>query len=116
MPKTAQKARELTYSFPNMPSEEKLRELVLYIADRCSKDRHFGRVKLNKVLWFADASSYAFTGKPVTGATYIRLNNGPVPKPMKKLRSKMLADGDIAERHQGNQRRDVALRDADCQP
>jgi hypothetical protein len=40
----------------------------------------FGAVKLNKILYYADMLHYAHTGAPITGATYAKRQQGPVPK------------------------------------
>jgi hypothetical protein len=56
-----------TYSVPMPNAEDRLRELVLYISERCERDVYFGKTKLNKVLVFADFSSFARTGRPITG-------------------------------------------------
>ena len=37
-----------------VPDCEKLKELVLVVAQLCADDRNFGAVKLNKLLFFAD--------------------------------------------------------------
>src|SRR6476659_9584602 len=39
-----------------------------------------GAVKLNKILYYADMLHYAHTGAPITGATYAKRQQGPVPK------------------------------------
>ena len=50
---------------------EKFKQLVHYVIWNGKRD-WFGATKLNKVLWFADARAYVLTGRPITGATYIR--------------------------------------------
>lgn len=42
----------------NNTSEQKLTQLVLYVAERCEKHDLFGMVKLNKVLFFSDRNAY----------------------------------------------------------
>ena len=69
-----------TFSFPEMDPDRRLAELILYIAEKCEHDPGFGAVKLNKILAFADFSSYFETGKPITGAEYMRLPQGPAPR------------------------------------
>ena len=71
----------------------KFRTLVLYVVWRAGNREGFGATKLNKVLWFADARSYAMYRKPITGATYIREKHGPVPKEMASIRSELERDG-----------------------
>ena len=60
--------------------DSKLKELVLYIADKCKDDPSFGATKLNKILFLSDINSYASTGKPITDSIYIHKPNGPVAK------------------------------------
>lgn len=56
---------------------EKFKELVLYIAQRSRDDDQFGRLKLAKLLMFADLETYAETRAPLTGATYRKKPYGP---------------------------------------
>ena len=51
------------------PNDAKLRELILYVAERCENDPDFGALKLNKILFNADFIAYALTGKAITGAS-----------------------------------------------
>lgn len=60
-------------------NKQKFRELIVYIADKCGKDETFGRVKLNKLLFFIDQRCLAELGSPATGATYKRRDFGPTP-------------------------------------
>ncbi|HEX5315515.1 MAG TPA: Panacea domain-containing protein, partial [Candidatus Kapabacteria bacterium] len=57
----------------------------LYIADRSRTDELFGATKLNKILFFSDFLSYGLGGKPITGATYQKLEYGPAPKELKPI-------------------------------
>jgi hypothetical protein len=86
---------KLTYSFENMNPEDRLAELLVYIAAKCSDDPSFGAIKLNKILYFADFMSYMQYGEPITGTEYMRLGNGPVPKHLVPVREKMRAKGAI---------------------
>jgi uncharacterized phage-associated protein len=55
---------------------EKSLHTVLYVAERLErKDFH----KVFKVLYFADRSHLAKYGRSITGDTYIKMMNGPVP-------------------------------------
>jgi hypothetical protein len=54
----------------------KFKDAVLYICHKCDRSR-LGAVKLNKVLYFTDMIRYAWTGTPVTGATYKKRKHGP---------------------------------------
>ncbi|MDQ2732810.1 MAG: Panacea domain-containing protein [Armatimonadota bacterium] len=109
----------LTYEFPELPGEERLRELILYIADKCEDDPKFGATKLNKILYHADFTSYQLYGEPITGVRYMRLPNGPVPRPMVSVREDMISRHEIVIRSRSvykyRQQRIIALRDADLE-
>lgn len=81
--------KRLTFKVDDMDSDKRLRELVLYIAEKCVDDSSFGAIKLNKILAFADFYSFFRFGIPITGAEYMRLPKGPVPRRMKWVLSKM---------------------------
>jgi hypothetical protein len=81
--------------FAEMQPQTRLRELILHIADSCLGDSTFGKVKLAKILYFADFTSFRLYGKPVTGATYIKLPRGPVPQDFFEQLETMETNGDI---------------------
>ena len=66
-------------------NSEKFKELALYIAQKSENDPTFGAVKLNKVLYYADFGSYRISGKPITGAKYRKLREGPAPVEFREL-------------------------------
>ena len=68
----------------------KFAEMVLYIARTSEKDPHFGAVKLNKILYYADFNAYRRLGHSITGAEYQKLNEGPAPREMVSMRKTML--------------------------
>lgn len=110
-------ARRVTFDFPGMESLARLREMILYIADKCTEDPGFGATKLNKILYFADFSSYARYGQPITGVKYMRLEKGPVPQALLPIRNDMEEKGEVFVKKQtlfsGNreQHRVIALRE-----
>lgn len=61
-------------------NREKLDELILYVCERSLTDDHFGKTKLNKVLWMSEFHHYALWGEPIAGATYVHHRHGPVLK------------------------------------
>lgn len=97
-------------------SDQRLRELVLYVADKSYNDEGFGATKLNKVLFFADFESYARFGQSITGADYISVPNGPVPRRLIPIRKQMEQAHEIAIRHivyfDKEQHRVIPLRDS----
>src|ERR1035437_1475045 len=62
------------------PNDDKLRELVLYIATASEGDEPFGKVKLNKILFFADFEAYRRFVRSITGHEYQKLAQGPAPR------------------------------------
>ena len=108
---------KFTYEFPEMSPRERLKEIILYIADKLQDDPHFGRTKLAKVIYFSDFESYKMHGRPVSGSKYIRLPHGPVPNDynsiMKELESNGCIETKARDFHNHVQRRPVALRKAD---
>lgn len=111
---------EPTYSFPDMDSDERLKELIIYISDKCSGDSRFGATKLNKILYFADFISYLNYGEPITGAAYIKQQRGPVPRDLRDIRDDMEAEGEITVRSKRVfdyvEQRVVPLREANLEP
>jgi hypothetical protein len=96
------------------PNEEKFRELLLYICEKCAFDRYFGATKLNKYLFFADFRAYHQWGKPITGVEYQRLPNGPAPRCLVPIRRALVKEHalkhDDAEPGSKTEARSVALR------
>ena len=92
--------------------EEKFRELIIYIADKCENHTLFGSVKLNKVLFYSDFLAYKVWGKPITGADYLALERGPGPRALVPIRQDMIRKRDIAPDNRMFQNRLVPLRDA----
>jgi hypothetical protein len=73
-------------------SDEKLGELILYISQKSAFDEYFGATKLNKVLYFSDFIAYRNWDKPITGAEYFHLPQGPAPRRLVPVRSKLIAE------------------------
>ncbi len=99
--------------------ERKLKELMLYVANKCSADPDFGAVVLNKILFFSDFISYATMTRPVTGVEYQKLALGPAPRRLPPLRRELLEQRDAvvvpADRMGFRQERLVALREPDLE-
>lgn len=86
---------QVHYEFPEMHPDERLRELILYIADRCSSDPTFSATKLNKILFYSDFLSFGRYGKPITGSAYKALEKGPAPRGLNIVRDRMADSDDI---------------------
>lgn len=103
--------------FSDVYDEDRFRELILYIADKCSDDPDFGATKLNKILFYSEFFSYGKYGESITKMPYFRLRNGPAPKYLKPISDQMVEDGQIAiqpkPRFGFTQVRTIPLREAD---
>ena len=70
--------------------EERLTELLLYIAAKTADDPQGGAVKLNKYLYFADFAAMRLLGHPITGAEYQKLSWGPAPRRLLPVRERLV--------------------------
>jgi len=97
--------------------ERKLTELIVYVAGRLADDRAGGPSKLDKVLFFVDFTHMRRHRRPITGADYQRLPQGPAPSHLRDIRRRLIASGDaelVAEDFLGRrQHRLLARRPAD---
>jgi hypothetical protein len=84
------------FEFSLPESEQRFRELLLYICKKCATDPKYGATKLNKILYFSDFLGYARFGEPITGFEYQREKNGPVPKRLVPVRNEMIRTGELA--------------------
>ena len=107
---------QLNFGEKKASSDARLGELILYIADKCAADRCYGAIKLNKILFFADFTAFAQHSKSITGAEYMGLPQGPVPRHLVAVREQLLEEGSITIRRQAfktkTQERIIPLRDA----
>ncbi|HET9225720.1 MAG TPA: Panacea domain-containing protein [Thermoanaerobaculia bacterium] len=98
-------------------TDDKMRELILYLAARSEADPRFSSTKLNKLLFYCDFGAYQQLGHSITGHSYRKLQFGPAPKAMLPILEQMKGDRECAEierDHFGrSQRRVVALRSPD---
>ena len=91
---------------------KKFEELILLIARECEGHTFFGATKLNKILFFSDFGAFSELGKSITGAEYIALEHGPVPRLLVQVRNDMVKKGELLVEHRGNQERVIARRNA----
>jgi Protein of unknown function (DUF4065) len=75
------------------PDEEKLAELVLYVAREIESDPTGGATKINKILYNAEFSHVRAHGVPITGAPYQKLTNGPAPRRLVPIRDRLIGEG-----------------------
>lgn len=74
-------------------AEEKLAELLLYVAGAVRDDPTAGATKINKILFFSDFAHYRKSLSPITGVSYQKLPNGPAPRRLLPVRDRLLDDG-----------------------
>lgn len=84
---------KLTFKVDLPGGENRLREMALYVCEKCASAERFGKVKLNKILWRADFTAFAERSVPVTGRSYQRLAAGPAPVEMPPLLAVMEGEG-----------------------
>lgn len=87
----------------------KFKRLVHYIAWKAGTHDWFGAVKLNKVLWFADARVYMLTGNSITGESYTRGPFGPMPRHIESAENELIREGAIKVTKEPKFTRVVAL-------
>ena len=99
--------------------DAKMKELILYVAERSSDDAYFGATKLNKILFYSDFYAYGYFGESITGQTYFRLDHGPAPRRLLPIQDEMIRTGEIVlqsvERYTFRQKRVVPLRPANLE-
>jgi Protein of unknown function (DUF4065) len=91
----AKRGKKLTFSYPLERGIQRLRELIVYIAEKSVDDVHFGAIKLNKILYHSDFRAFERFGVPLTGVVYFRLPLGPAPRSMIPVRSALISEGAI---------------------
>jgi hypothetical protein len=106
----------LNFSVAVPRGAQRLRELIVYISQRCVDDPWFGAIKLNKILYYADFRAYERFGVPLTGLPYFRLPLGPAPRALLVIRGQLEDEGAIriekvSVGEDKEQHRTVALRD-----
>src|SRR5712672_2931435 len=77
--------------------QRRLKEAILYVAEKGQAMRFFGRIKLNKILWRADFRAFYERRQPVTGRTYQRLPWGPALIEMLPVMQELLREGALTE-------------------
>jgi len=73
--------------------ERKFAEALLYVAAGLEGDPAGGAVKINKALYNADFGHMRAFGRPITGADYQRLAQGPAPRRLLPVRSALIEAG-----------------------
>lgn len=77
---------------------EKFRELMLYIARAQADDSTFGRVKLEKLLFYSDVEAFARFGEAITGADYKKDTYGPTAFQSREIKAELIRNEEAIER------------------
>lgn len=72
---------------------DKLKNILLYILERCAGKPNVGETVLYKLLYFSDFNYYEQYEEHLTGATYRKLPYGPVPQNLDSIISQMIEKG-----------------------
>lgn len=72
---------------------QKFKNLILYILERCAGKPNIGETVLYKLLYFSDFNYYELYEEHLSGATYRKLPNGPVPKSVDVVLKGMVDEG-----------------------
>jgi antitoxin SocA-like protein len=87
----------VTYRVDLSGGERRLKEAILYVADKAKPMTFFGRVKLNKIIWRADFRSFYGRHQPVTGRSYQKLEWGSALIEMVPVMQGLLREGILVE-------------------
>ena len=77
-----------------VPSSSKYYEVILFFLEHVPREA-MGKLKLMKLLYYADFDHFERHKKPLLGETYLRWDNGPMPKRAEAILKKMQDEGVI---------------------
>ena len=83
------KKEEERISIPKL-QVNKLKNVLLYILERCAGKPNVGETVLYKVLYFSDFNYYELYEEHLTGAKYRKLPFGPVPQKLDTIINQMI--------------------------
>ncbi|MDZ4786767.1 MAG: DUF4065 domain-containing protein [bacterium] len=96
---------------------EKFKQVLLYLLERCGGKPNVGEMVLYKLLYFADFNFYELFEEQLTGATYRKLQFGPVPREFEEIAQEMVRNKELlieqGTYHGKAQSRYVPLQKAD---
>lgn len=94
---------------------QKFEALTHFIVHECRDNPgRLGATRLNKALWYADMIFYKTAGKSITEDSYVKRQNGPVPKHILRTLDKLKAEGALAvtePEYQYDTRRFMSLKE-----
>jgi len=74
---------------------EKFKQVLLYLLERCGGKPNVGETVLYKLLYFADFNYYELFEEQLTGATYRKLQYGPVPREFSEIVGEMVTNQEL---------------------
>lgn len=83
---------EIRVSVPYLKTE-KFKNMLLYVLEKCAGKPNVGETVLYKLLYFIDFNYYEIYEEQLSGATYRKLEHGPVPHRIDKILEQMKNDG-----------------------
>ena len=72
---------------------EKLKNVLLYMLERCAGKPNVGETVLNKLLYFCDFNYYELYEEHLTGIRYKKMPYGPVPQDIAPILNQMVDEG-----------------------
>ncbi len=85
---------EIRISVPYFNSD-KFRNMLLYVLEKCAGKPNVGETVLYKLLYFIDFNYYEIYEEQLSGASYRKLEHGPVPYKIDAILSRMKKNGEI---------------------
>lgn len=79
----------------NQASKGKLKQVLLYILEKCGAKPNVGETVLYKLLYFCDFNFYELYEEPLTGLTYKRIKFGPAPCGLEGIVREMIKEGQL---------------------
>jgi len=86
--------KEERIAIPDL-NQEKFKNIMLYILERCAGKPNVGETVLYKLLYFSDFNYYEMYEEHLTGASYRKLPFGPVPVKIDFILNKMIENGSV---------------------
>lgn len=74
---------------------EKFKQVLLYLLERCGGKPNVGETVIYKLLYFSDFNFYELFEEQLTGATYRKLQYGPVPREFGEIVKDMEKNGEL---------------------
>jgi transcriptional regulator with XRE-family HTH domain len=85
---------EIRISVPHLMTE-KFKNMLLYVLEKCAGKPNVGETVLYKLLYFIDFNYYEVYEEQLSGASYRKLEYGPVPHKIDKILGEMEEKGEI---------------------